>query len=95
MQNFIYKHITKLGWFVNFVLTLFFAWAFIKYPLNSFLDSVIRLYVFGFIWWFIFSIFDDYAVKYRKKILFKSPEIKREYIKNKIEELNKLTKKEN
>lgn len=95
MQDFIYKHITKLSWFVSFVLTLFFAWIFIRYPLNSFLEYVIRLYIFGFIWWLIFSIVDDYAMKYRKKILLQDPSIWKAYIKDKQEELNKFIKGEN
>jgi hypothetical protein len=92
-EAFIYKHITKLGWYVNIILVLIFAWAFMEYPSNSILGFAIRLYIFGFLWWLIFESFDHLATKYRKRILFRSPEIMHAYINQKMEEINELTSK--
>ena len=93
-ENFIYKHITKAGWAVNIILTLVFAWGFREYPSDSVLDFAVRLYIFGFLWWLIFAALDELAVNYRRRVLLRSPEIKRAYIKQKMEEIHELTNHE-
>ena len=90
-EDFIYKHIPKLGYLVNILVTLFFAWGFSEFPSDSFIFFVIRLYVFGFVWWFVFALCDKYTVKYRTKILIRTPELKDTIIRNKINEIEEIT----
>ena len=90
-SNFVYKHITKLPWLVTIPYTLIAAWIIVQNYGDSFLDTVIRLYVFGIVWWFLFQYFDEYvAVKYRKKVLLNNPGIRAEYIKKKMQEIEEL-----
>jgi hypothetical protein len=86
LKEFKYKHITKLPWFATIIWTVILAWLFRSFPVNSFLDLFVRLFLFGVSWWFLFQFLDERAARYRRKILFQTPELKSAYIANKLAE---------
>jgi len=87
-EDFKYKHITKLPWIVVICWTAILTWAFKLIPLTSYFDDFVRLFIFGISWWFLFQIIDERVTEYRRKILFKNPDIKSAYISNKLAEWN-------
>lgn len=85
------KHINKLPWITTVPLTLLWAWLTIKNG-SSFWNIFIELYIFGLIWWFLFEVTDMAVTKYRDKELLNNPAIRMAYIKQKLEEIDKLRK---
>ena len=85
-DDFKYKHVTKLPWIAVSLWTLILARVFSSYPVHDFLDSFVRLFLFGLSWWFLFQFLDERAAKYRRKVLFKTPELKDAYIASRLAE---------
>lgn len=85
-EDFRYKHIVKLPWFASAIWTAIMAIAFQIYPIESTIYEFMRLFIFGASWWFLFQSIDNWATQYRRKILFKNPELKKAYITNKLSE---------
>lgn len=89
-NDFIYKHITKLPWILTSLYTLIGASVFFSNRNISYLSQVISIYAFSFVWYLIFQMGDNYAVKYRIRVLHKTPELWEAVKRNKIEELEKM-----
>ena len=83
-EEFKYKHVTKVPWIATLIWTALLAWIFGLYPMSSFLSSFLRLFLFGVSWWFLFQSLDEIATHYRRRILFKTPELKSAYIASKL-----------
>ncbi|MEW6332480.1 MAG: hypothetical protein AB1560_13565 [Pseudomonadota bacterium] len=87
-EDFKYKHVGKIPWVAAFLWTVLLAFAFRAYPMESYFYELVRLFLFGTSWWFLFQSIDEWVVKYRRKILFKNPDLKNAYISNKLSEWN-------
>lgn len=87
-EDFKYKHVVKVPWIAAFLWTVLLTLAFQAYPLDSYVYEVVRLFLFGVSWWFLFQSLDNWAAEYRRKVLFKNPDLKNAYISNKLAEWN-------
>ena len=85
-EDFKYKHVVKIPWVVTFIWTVILAFAFKAYPTDSVFYEIVRLFLFGVSWWFLFQSIDERASEYRRQVLFKNPDLKRAYISNKLAE---------
>lgn len=85
-EDFKYKHVVKLPWIAAFLWTILLAFAFQAYPMESIFYEIIRLFLFGASWWFLFQSLDQWASEYRRKVLFQNPDLKRAYIASKLAE---------
>ena len=81
-----YKHVVKLPWIAVLIWTVILAFAFHAYPMKSIVNEIVRLFLFGVSWWFLFQSIDERASEYRRKILFKSPDLKSAFIRGKLAE---------
>ncbi|MDA0978652.1 MAG: hypothetical protein O3B72_08850 [Proteobacteria bacterium] len=87
-EDFQYRHITKLPWLAAFAWSMLLARVIQCFPLESLLLESGRLFVFGASFVLLVGFLDDWAVRFRRRVLFSNPEVKRVYIQEKIRELN-------
>lgn len=86
-EDFQYRHVTKLPWLVAFLWSLLMACTFHRYPTDSIMQEAGRLFLFGASFVLLVGYLDDWAVRFRRRVLFRNSEVKRVYIEQQIREL--------
>ena len=91
-ESFIYEHVTKLPWIGAVLWTALMTWAFQFWPLENYLYSFTRHFLFGLSWVFLWFILDDrIATRFRRKVLLSTPGLREACIQGILEDAGVLS----
>lgn len=85
-DDFKFRHVRKVPWVIAAIYTAVLTLAFKHFPAASYFGDFLRLFIFGLGWWFGFQSFDEIASRYRRKQIFRDPDLKREFIRQQVSE---------